>query len=238
MVTTKKPAVSKKPVKKPVKSGEPVEIVCVIDRSGSMESIKNDAIGGFNNFLSDQKKQDGKATMTIIQFDNEYLIQCSGKPIQEVQPFDDRTYVPRGSTALLDAVGRAIVEVKSRNPKKAIIMILTDGHENASKEFNKTEIKKLIAECEKKEWCVIYLSADASAFDDAGSIGIPMSNTTSFVGNARGAQTSTMAASYACNDYRTLGRLGRGMTAYSTMAQQNYDTKHKYSSGKSNSTQY
>jgi hypothetical protein len=231
MATAKK--ITKKPEKKVKESNEPVEIVCIIDRSGSMESIKNDAIGGFNNFLSEQKKQDGKAAMTIIQFDNEYIVQCSGKPIQEVQPFDDRTYVPRGSTALLDAIGRAIVEVKSRNPKKVIIMILTDGHENASHEFNKSAIKELIAECEKKEWCVIYLSADASAFDDAGSIGIPMSNTTGFAGTARGARTSTMAASYACNDYRRSGRLGCSMSMYSQTAQSNYDARHKHNQSSS-----
>ena len=135
------------------------EIVCVIDRSGSMDSIKNDAIGGFNAFLKEQQNLPGEAAMTIVMFDHEYLVPYSGIPIQNIKPLYDGSYVPRGTTALNDAIGRAVSELKCRNPKKAIIMILTDGHENASHEFSKCQIKEMIKDCEDRGWFVAYLSA-------------------------------------------------------------------------------
>jgi Mg-chelatase subunit ChlD len=227
----KKPAKKATPVKTPeapAAAQEVTEIVCVIDRSGSMQSIKTDAIGGFNNFLADQQKLPDPATMTLILFDTEYLILNSGTPIKEVQPLNDTTFVPRGSTALLDATGRAINEVNQRNPKKALIMILTDGHENASREFQKQQIKQMIADCEKKGWAVIYLSADANAFDDGASIGIGANNIASFQQTARGANVSSMAASYATVSYRTTGAMGQSMRAYSMSAGKDYDAQHPH----------
>ena len=107
------------------------EIVCILDESGSMNSIKEDAIGGFNSFLNEQKNLPGDVLMTIALFDHEYTLLCSGKDIKEIAPLDNNTYVPRGSTALLDAMGKSITELNKRNPKKAIVVVLTDGQENA-----------------------------------------------------------------------------------------------------------
>jgi len=203
------------------------EIVCIVDRSGSMDSIKMDAIGGFNNFLADQKKEKGKAIMTIALFDNEYILMCSGKPIEEVEPFNEKTYVPRGSTALLDAVGRTINETNQRNPEKAIIVVLTDGHENSSHEFTKQAIKKMIADCETKGWVVIYLSADANAFEDGRTVGVGVNNIMSFSADQRGANVGTMAASYATSAYRSGGvQCMSGMAQYSMQASKQYDAMH------------
>ena len=225
--TTKRKTVKKVKKEKTSSKGVSTEIVCVIDRSGSMDSIKGDAIGGFNNFLNEQKKLPGAVNMTIIQFDNEYMIMCSGKPIAEVEPLTEKTYQPRGSTALLDAIGRSISEVNQRNPEKAIIVILTDGQENSSNEYTKQGIKLMIAECEKKGWVVIYLSAHSDAFKDAHSVGVPMNNVMSFKSDAKGANTATMSASYAAGDYRKHGRLACGMSAYSSRASHEYDTIYK-----------
>jgi hypothetical protein len=164
--------------------------------------------------------------MTIILFNTNYDVLCSGAPIAGCKPFDNDTYRPAGSTALLDATGRAINEINQRNPKKAIIMILTDGHENSSHEFTKQQIKQMIADCEKKEWAVIYLSADANAFDDGRSVGVGSGNIMSFKQDARGAHVSTMAASYAVSDYRRMGRIG-GMSCYSAQASNAYDSQHR-----------
>ena len=203
------------------------EIVCIIDRSGSMDSIKMDAIGGFNNFLADQKKEKGKAIMTIALFDNEYILMCSGKPLEDVEPFNEKTYVPRGSTALLDAVGRTINETNQRNPEKAIIVVLTDGHENSSHEFTKQAIKKMIADCEGKGWVVIYLSADANAFEDGRTVGVGVNNIMSFAADSRGANVGTMAASYATSAYRQRGAQGMSaMAQYSCQASKQYDSMH------------
>jgi uncharacterized protein YegL len=229
MTIAKKPAKPKKKkiqkpdIKKTGASGT-TEIVCIIDRSGSMDAIKTDAIGGFNRFLTDQKKEPGKSTMTIVMFDHEYQIVNSGTPLQDIKPLNDTIFVPRGSTALLDAIGRTINEVNSRNPNKVLIMILTDGHENSSKEFLKSQIKTMIADCEKKGWCVIYLSADQNSFDDGHSIGLGSNKIMSFTNDQKGAHVSTMAASYATSDYRRSGRIG-GMSAYSMRANNEYDNR-------------
>ena len=90
------------------------EIVCVVDRSGSMGAIVNDAIGGFNTFLKEQKKVKGEATLTYAQFDTEYEIIHENKPLKKVPDLTDKTYQPRGATALLDAVGKTINEVGKR----------------------------------------------------------------------------------------------------------------------------
>src|SRR5574343_68862 len=128
------------------------EIVCVIDRSGSMRSIVNDAIGGLNTFIESQKNVPGEANMTIVLFDHEYLVSHNGVNIKLVQPFTTDTYVPRGTTALLDAIGRAITTVGERlnntkeedKPEKVIVAILTDGYENASREYTNSKINEMI----------------------------------------------------------------------------------------------
>jgi uncharacterized protein YegL len=105
------------------------EIVCIIDRSGSMESIKTDAIGGFNTFLEAQKKLAGTASISLVLFDNEYETPIQNTDIKSVEPLTEKTFVPRGSTALLDAVGRTVNEVGTRlasiqeqeRPEKVIV---------------------------------------------------------------------------------------------------------------------
>jgi hypothetical protein len=210
---------------------EATEIVCIVDRSGSMDSIKADAIGGFNAFLKDQQSQPGEAYMTICLFDNEITLLCSGSPINEVKPLDEKTYIPRGSTALLDAIGNTLADLNKRNPKKAIIMILTDGQENASRQYKKQQIKELIEECEKKDWYTAYISASWNSIEDAKSVGIGMGQTMSFRGDSRGANVAYMTQSLAASDYRS--RVGHGMSAsmpsmatYSARASQQYDTQH------------
>jgi hypothetical protein len=110
------------------------EIVCIIDRSGSMGSIRDDAIGGFNTFLAEQKKLPGEATLTYIQFDTEYEVVHENAPLNDVPPIDETVYVPRGSTALLDAVGRTIDATGKRlanmpeehRPETVIVAILEE----------------------------------------------------------------------------------------------------------------
>lgn len=157
------------------------EIVCVIDRSGSMESVRSDAIGGFNSFIKAQKELPGMASVTLILFDDKYEVPYRDININSVELLDDKTFVPRGSTALLDAIGRAITETgaaldkkdEADRPEKVIICILTDGQENASREFSKSKIKEMIDHQKSKyNWEFCYLSADANGFADATSYGI------------------------------------------------------------------
>lgn len=198
-------------------TNQPTEIVCLLDRSGSMGSIVDDAIGGFNSFLNEQQNEPGEATMTIILFDDKIEVLENGTDIKEVTPLNNNTYVPRGSTALNDAVGEALVKLKERNPKNAIICILTDGQENSSRTFSKQQIKDMLKECTDKGWFVAYLSASVDAFADAQSIGIGRGQSASFQKSSDGIATATLGASYATREYRTHGAHGMMMGRMASM---------------------
>ncbi len=155
------------------------DITLVVDRSGSMQERKKDAEGGVNAFIETQAKEPGDALLTLVQFDTEYDIVHSGTPIQDVPPYH---LVPRGMTALLDAVGRSINETGERlarmdeaaRPGLVIFVITTDGLENSSKEFKKDQIKEMIEhQQEKYGWHFTFLGANQDAFAEAGSLGIP-----------------------------------------------------------------
>ena len=158
-----------------------VDIVCILDRSGSMSSMQKEAIDGFNDFIEEQKKEDGEANVSLILFDNEYTPVYEAKPLKDVEPLTDKTFIPRGGTALLDAMGRAVGTTKERlwkmkeedQPGKVIFCIITDGQENQSTEFKKDAIKELVETCRKDySWEFAFLSADEDAISDAGSFGI------------------------------------------------------------------
>lgn len=151
--------------------------VFLLDRSGSMESCLDDTIGGYNSLVREQAPFGG--TMTLIQFDHEYQVTYENQPIGEVVPLTRETYSPRGSTALLDALGRAIKECKGGEAPPTFI-ILTDGYENASKTYTKAHIKDLIEERQKDGWQFVYLGANQDAFAEAGSIGIAPGCTMNF----------------------------------------------------------
>lgn len=163
------------------------DITLVVDRSGSMQEMRSDAEGGVNAFIADQAKEPGEALLTLVQFDTEYEFLHSGVPIGQVPKY---TLVPRGSTALLDAVGRAINETGERlskmdekdRPGLVIFVVMTDGHENASKEFSKPQIKKMIEhQQEKYNWHFTFLAANQDAFAEAGEMGIRRGGAANYV---------------------------------------------------------
>jgi uncharacterized protein YegL len=214
------------------------EIIVVLDRSGSMQSMRKDAVGGFNAFLEQQQKLPGEANVTIALFDHEYELLENGTPIAQVKPLNDTTYVPRGSTALLDAVGRTINDIdarikkasKAQRPSKTIMVVITDGQENASREFHGSKISEMIKDQrEKNKWEVIFIGADESAMRDARAIGVggPIytmgnANPASFSKGVRGAGGQSIsgtlgvskmniaydAVSMAVSNYRSTGSTG------------------------------
>jgi uncharacterized protein YegL len=154
------------------------DITLVVDRSGSMEQVQEDAQGGVNSFIKEQAKEPGEALLTLVQFDTEYEFLHKGVPISQVPEYK---LVPRGMTALLDAVGRAINETGERlskmkeqhRPGLVIFVVMTDGLENSSKEFSKHLIKEMIKrQQEKFSWHFTFLGANQDAFAEAGSMGI------------------------------------------------------------------
>lgn len=154
------------------------DITLVINRSGSMSAIREEAESGINALLREQAAERGRANLTLVQFDTEYEFIHRGVPIGDVPPY---TLEPRGMTALLDAVGRAINEVGSRlaalpeeaRPGLVVFAIITDGHENSSREFTKPKIREMIAhQRHVYNWQFVFLGADDGAFDEASALGI------------------------------------------------------------------
>lgn len=158
-----------------------MQITIVIDRSGSMSGRRMDVIGGFNSFLEEQKVQRNDYNLNVVQFDDQYDVIVRNKNILEVQPLTESTYVPRGSTALLDAIGKAIKFTEEYDEdKKVMFVIITDGEENSSKEYSKAWIKDLIKAKEDLGWQFIYMGANQDAFAEASNIGLSAASAVNF----------------------------------------------------------
>lgn len=187
------------------------EMVFILDRSGSMNFLVSDTIGGFNGMIENQKKEAGEAVVTTVLFDNQYEILYENKNINEVEPLTKKTYYARGSTALLDAVGKTINIVDNRHrtcgemdlPYKTLIIITTDGMENSSKEYNINTIKSMI-EQQKEEygWEFIFLGANIDAVSVAGKIGIDANRAVNYHADKKGTERNFEAINKACSSYR------------------------------------
>ncbi|MCX4750967.1 VWA domain-containing protein [Kitasatospora sp. NBC_01287] len=163
-------------------------IAIVLDRSGSMQTVKTDTEGGLRAFLAAQADAPGDTTVSLYQFDTSYDTVYENAPLADVPHF---TLVPRGGTALLDAVGRTITTVGAQlaalpagdRPGEVIVVILTDGEENSSREFNLHHVKRLITEQQGTYgWQFVFLGADQDAFAAAGGMGIRADTTLSYSG--------------------------------------------------------
>ncbi len=173
------------------------DITYIIDRSGSMQPLANDAIGGFNKFLEDQQGAPGEATLSLVLFDHEIDVPYHGVPIKEVKPLDGKTYQPRGSTALLDAVAIAIDRTGDRlkamkeedRPEKVMVIIMTDGHENASTDITREELKRKIERQEKEySWNFVFMGANQDSFAAAVKLGIRADMASNFAPSSVGTQ--------------------------------------------------
>lgn len=189
-------------------------IAIILDRTGSMQSIRDDTIGGFNAFLAEQQAQPGLATLTLVQFDSQdpYEVIHRVVPIAEVPPLSAATFVPRASTPLLDAVGRGIGDLdaclaampEAERPSRIVFAIVTDGQENASTEFRKEDIARLIRErSEAAGWQFVFLSANLAAFHDAGHYGIDADSRLVYAKTARGTASAWSSMSKRTAEYRS-----------------------------------
>ena len=170
-----------------------VELVFILDRSGSMGGLESDTIGGYNSMLSKQKKEKtGKVSVTTVLFDDQYELLYNQVPIEKVSPMTEEEYYVRGSTALLDAIGKTVMQVKANQDKKEIkdkvlFVIITDGMENASREYRADQIKKLIEERKEKDnWEFLFLGANIDAIGAAKDIGIDSSRAVRFKSDKKG----------------------------------------------------
>lgn len=171
------------------------EIIVILDRSGSMGTIKKATIDGYNRFLAEQKALDGKALLTLVQFDHDYEVVFSAIDLQEISPLTAATYKPRGTTALLDAIGKTIEDTRDRLVAKSegavpqlIFLIITDGEENSSRDYSLKQIYDLIRRGEEiYKWQFVFLGANQDAIKTGQSLGVLESKSMTFKSDARGA---------------------------------------------------
>ena len=178
------------------------EIIFVIDKSGSMSHLAADTIGGFNGFIESQKAMEGKATLTTVLFDTNWKILHDGVDIKEVKSMAASDYIAYGGTAMLDAIGEIINRVQDRHdelgeekPDNVLFVITTDGEENSSRTFKKSQIEKMIKhQTNGHGWKFMFLGANMDAVKEAESIGIARNYATNYDWSVQGV----------CDSYTTL----------------------------------
>ncbi len=193
------------------------ELVFILDRSGSMQSLESDTIGGYNSFLERQKAEPGEAIVTTVLFDDKYEILHDHVDLKKVAPITKREYYARGMTALLDAVGKTVTEVEHRQnfmpeaetPANTMVVIITDGLENASHEFSLGTVRQMItAQQEKHGWEFIFLGANMDAVKVAGGLGISADRAVNYRPDAVGTATNFDALGQAASAVRGHGNVG------------------------------
>lgn len=170
-------------------------VLVILDRSGSMAGCVDDTIGGFDSFVAEQQKRPGRCTLSLVQFDNDYQRPISFLSIQSVQSLRALGYAPRGSTALFDAIGRGMTEEgeylsrmpESSRPGLVVVVVLTDGHENSSREWTKDRVQALIDQQTKQyAWSVQFLGASLDVAQQGDAIGVALANNAAY-GSTRAA---------------------------------------------------
>ena len=145
-----------------------MDVVFLLDRSGSMGGIEKDTIGGYNSYIDSQRGKNVK--VTTVLFDDKYEVLHNRVDVDNIKKLTNKEYYVRGCTALLDAIGKTIREMEDKNPNKVIFIITTDGYENTSTKYNKSQIKELISV--HKDWKFMYIGADIDSYSEGRSLGI------------------------------------------------------------------
>lgn len=184
------------------------ELVVILDRSGSMSSIRADMEGGFKTFIREQAACPGELVVSLFQFDSEFETVFQERPAAEVSGI---SLVPRGGTALHDAVGKACALVGERlaarpehlRPGAVVVLVITDGQENSSREYSREAVRQIIERQEKEySWKFSYLGSELSSFQDAASIGIPVQRRGLYAKNTAGIMDMYTGTSEALRSYR------------------------------------
>lgn len=206
-------------------------IYFLLDRSGSMDSIKGDTEGGFNAFIDEQRKQAGECRVTLAQFDDRYEEVYRDRPVAQVPPLDLR---PRGMTALLDSIGRLVSEAGARlaalpeqeRPGLVVVGIMTDGLENSSRELDHAQVKTMIErQTNDYGWQFLYLGADQDAIEVGSSIGVAASNSMTY---SRGKVAEAMFVTSG-NIGRTRAAVAAGVPVAAAAAQLRFDEEQRAS---------
>lgn len=190
-------------------------LMFVLDRSGSMTALRNAVVTNFNKLIAEQQQVAAPCRVSLVQFDDKYEENYLDVPLSEVQPLTLLTYEPRGSTALFDAVGRSVTSLGTRidrlpvkkRPQRVIVVVHTDGAENASKEFKAEQVQALVkANSDEGGWMFIFAGANIDAFAAGGDLGLARGGIANYVGHAQGTQALYGATSQAVMRSRTMGQ--------------------------------
>ena len=196
-----------------------VEIVFILDRSGSMEGLEKDTIGGFNGMIAKQKKEEGKVFISTVLFDDRTEVLHDRVDLEDIQPMTEKEYYVRGSTALLDAVGGAIHHIglihkyarKEDRPDKTMFVIMTDGYENASRQYRYEDIRRMIErQKEKYGWEFMFIGANMDAISEAAKYGINADMAVEYCCDSAGTAVSYDALGDAVSAMRVCGAVPVG----------------------------
>ena len=162
-----------------------LDLIFLIDRSGSMHGSEKDTIGGFNSFIEREREKGFNTKVTTILFDDAYEVLYERKSINDVSDLTENEYYVRGCTALLDAIGKTITTLNHKIDNKVLFVIMTDGMENSSVEYSKSQIKNMIS---NHSWEFIFIGADIDSYSEAGALGIRKSRTAYYEKSKRGVE--------------------------------------------------
>lgn len=188
------------------------ELVFILDQSGSMYNLVDDTVGGFNTMIEKQKGIEGEANVSLILFNNIVKMVYDNVPLEKIEPLTTETYFPGGSTALYDAIGGTVSNVGRRlsntkeeeRPEKVIVVVTTDGYENASKEYTSTKISDMIKhQREKYSWEFIFLGADLDTVEKASQLGFNPDFTCTWTTSSAGMESYTKGLSNAISTMRS-----------------------------------
>lgn len=204
-----------------------IELVFILDESGSMRGLEKDTIGGFNSTIDKQKKEDGDCLVSTVCFSNGQRVIHDRVNLRDVKELTDKDYRPCGSTALIDTVASSIKHIKmvhkyirkDDRPDKTMFIITTDGMENASHKYSLGETKRMIEECKEKGWEFIFLAANIDAYETARDYGFDEESTVNYVNDDLGNDIKFYCVDKAISSIRSSGVLDR---------EWNYEAKADY----------
>ena len=199
-----RPDTSSRPPAPPVRP----HFYVLLDRSGSMASMRSDVIGGFNHLIAEQQADGPDARITLVQFDSQdpQEVLIDGRRVTHARPLSERTFVPRGGTPLLDATGQLIARATTRQleraatrrrPEAVTFVTITDGHENQSREYRRSDIARLVKAKEAEGWTFAFLGADLDAYGEAGGMGYDARSVQAYAPDGTGAQLAFASVSSA-----------------------------------------
>ena len=188
------------------------ELVFILDRSGSMAGLEGDTIGGFNAMIEKQKKAEGEACVSTVLFDHVSAVIHDRVDLRKIAPMTEADYSVRGSTALLDAIGKAIHHIgnvhkyarEEDRPERTLFVITTDGMENASHRYSAPQVRQMIERQKRKYgWEFIFLGANIDAVETAAHIGIDRSRAVNYHSDSRGTRLNYEVLSDAISSVRS-----------------------------------